>query len=117
MAWFSRTPDRRTSPRFQAEVPLVLSVVGDEEIASVRATADGISEGGLSVSGLEGLRVGQPVSLEMHLPNTTQPIWLEATVRYNAGRCGLQFAALGEQQKQLIKRYCKLQPREKRRSS
>ena len=115
MAWFARAPDRRTSHRFQAEVPVVLSVVGDDEIASVRALAHGIGEGGLSLAELEGLQVGQPVSLEMCLPNATQPIWVEATVRHNSGHCGLQFVSLGEPQKQLIKRYCRLQPREKRR--
>ncbi len=116
MPWFSRTPDRRTSPRFQAEAPVVVSLVGDEEIASVRAVANGISEGGLSVSGLEGLRVGQAVSLEIHLPIVTQPIWVEAVVKHDAGHYGLQFVSLGEAQKRLIKRYCRLQPRQKRRA-
>ena len=117
MAWFSRPPDRRTSTRFQAEVPVIISVVGDEEIASVRVLAKSIGEGGLSTVAIEGLEAGQPVSLEIHLPNATHPIWVEATVRHNSERCGLQFSSLGQQQKQLIKRYCRLQPPEKRRSA
>jgi len=114
MAWFSRAPDRRTSTRFQAEVPLVVSVVADQEISSVRVQADGISQGGLSVSGLEGMGVGQPVSLEIRLPIATQPIWVEAVVRHNTGRYGLQFNSLSDEQRKLIKRYCGLQPRQKR---
>ncbi len=114
MAWFSRTHDRRTCPRFQADVPLVISLVGDEEIASLHAKADGISEGGLSVNGLQGLGAGQAVSLEVRLPIATQPIWVEAVVRHDAGHYGLQFTALSTEQRELIKRYCRLQPREKR---
>lgn len=114
MAWFSRAPERRACPRFQADVPLVISLVADEEIASLRAKADGISEGGLSISGLQGMAVGQAVSLEVHLPIATQPIWVEAVVRHDAGHYGLQFTALSNEQRELIKRYCRLQPREKR---
>ena len=114
MAWFSGGPDRRVSPRFQAEVPLVVSVVGERDIASLRAQADGISEGGLSLSGVEGMRVGQTVSLEMYLPIATQPIWVEAMVRHDGGHYGVQFQSLSDAQKKLIKRYCSLQPREKR---
>jgi c-di-GMP-binding flagellar brake protein YcgR len=116
MAWFSGGPDRRVSPRFQAEVPLVVSVVGERDIASLRAQADGISEGGLSLRGVEGMRTGQAVSLEMHLPVATQPIWVEAVVRHCSGHYGLQFRSLSDAQKKLIKRYCSFQPREKRRS-
>lgn len=114
MAWFSRAPERRAVSRFQADVPLVISLVADQEIASLRAKADGISEGGLSLRNVQGIGPGQAVSLELHLPIATQPIWVEAVVRHNAGRCGLQFTALSNEQRELIKRYCRLQPREKR---
>lgn len=114
MGWFSGAPDLRVSPRFQAEVPLVISVVGEQEIASLRAQADGISEGGLSLSGVEGMPVGRAVSLEIYLPIATQPIWIEAVVRHDAGHYGVQFQSLSDAQKKLIKRYCSLQPREKR---
>jgi len=115
MARVSGPPDRRISPRFQAEVPLVVSVVGEREIASLRAQADGISEGGVSLRGVEGMRTGQAVSLEMHLPIATQPIWVEALVRHDSGHYGLQFQSLSDAQKKLIKRYCSMQPPEKRR--
>jgi c-di-GMP-binding flagellar brake protein YcgR len=93
----------------------VVSVVGEREIASLRAQADGISEGGVSLRGVEGMRTGQAVSLEMHLPIATQPMWIEALVRHDAGHYGLQFQSLSDAQKKLIKRYCSMQPREKRR--
>lgn len=110
-----RAPDQRKSPRFAAEVPLVISVVGDEEISSLRTLANGISLGGLSARGVDGLVVGQGVSLELHFPNSTQPIWLEGVVRHNSGYYGIQFVSLSEAQGKLIKRYCRLQPRQKRR--
>ncbi|HKU19730.1 MAG TPA: PilZ domain-containing protein [Terriglobales bacterium] len=116
MAWFSRATERRGSPRFQAEVPLVVSLVADEEIASVRALADGISEGGLSVSNLQGLPIGQSVSLEIRLPIAAQPIWVEAVVTHDSGHYGLRFTSLTEEQRNLIRRYCRLQPRQKRRA-
>ena len=92
----------------------MVSLVGEREIASLHAQADGISEGGLSLSGLEGIRVGQAVSLEMHLPIATQPMWVEAEVRHNTGHYGLQFRSLSDAQRKLIRRYCGLQPRQKR---
>lgn len=111
----SRTPDQRKFRRFEAEIPLVVSVVEDEEISAVRTLANGISLGGLSARGVDGLVVGQGVSLELHFPNSTQPIWLEGVVRHNSGYYGIQFVSLSEAQGKLIKRYCRLQPRQKRR--
>ncbi|HSB76266.1 MAG TPA: PilZ domain-containing protein [Terriglobales bacterium] len=116
MGWFSRAPERRSAPRFQADVPLVVSLVADEEISSLRAQADSISEGGLGFRGVEGLSAGETVSLEIRLPNATQPIWVEGTVRHDSGHYGLQFASLSDEQRKLIRRYCRLQPRQKRRA-
>ena len=117
MTWFSRPPDRRASPRFRADVPLTISVVDDHEITSVHALGRGISEGGVSVVGIQGLTVGGTVSLEMHLPVANQPLWVEAVVRHTAQHCGLEFLALSEEQQRLIKRYCRWQPQEKRQQS
>lgn len=116
LRWLSRTPDRRAYPRFQAEVPIVVSLVGDEAIASVHTLADGISETGLCLAGLRGLRVGDAISLELHLPNATEPIWLEAVVRHDAAHSGLQFTEITPTQRKLIRRYCRLQPPQKRHS-
>ncbi len=112
-----RAPDRRKFPRFEAKVPLVINVVKDEEISTVRALADGISLGGFSAAGLEGLAEGQGISLEIQLPIATQPMWVEAIVRHSNGCYGVEFVSLSEAQQRLIKRYCRLQPRQKRHSA
>lgn len=112
-----RAPDRRKFPRFEAKVPFVVNVVEDEEISTVRALANGISLGGFSTAGLEGLEEGQGISLELQFPNATQPMWVEAIVRHSNGRCGVEFVSLSEAHQRLIKRYCRLQPPQKRHSA
>lgn len=113
----SRPSDRRESSRFEAKVPVVISVVQEQEILTIRGLAKGISLGGFSVPGLEALPVGQGVSLEIHLPIAQEPLWVEGVVRHSGGSHGVQFVSLSEAQQKLIKRYCRLQPRQKRRSA
>ena len=115
MRWFSRPPDRRRSPRFKADVPLVTSVVGDAEITPVRARCDSISENGISAAGLEALALDSRVTLELHIPVAEKPLWVEAVVRRSGARCVLEFVSLNAEQRKLIKRYCRLQPEERRR--
>ncbi len=114
MAWFSNTVDQRRFPRFRANVPAVVSLIGDCEITSLRVLCQSISEGGVGISGLKGLLVGDLVSLEMHLPVSKRAVWVDAVVRHDGGRFGMEFVSLGEEQRSLIKRYCNLQPQEKR---
>jgi c-di-GMP-binding flagellar brake protein YcgR len=113
MPWFSSMPDRRTFPRFRAEIPLIVSLVGDKHIASLRTLAGGISEGGLSLSSLPGVAVGETVSLQIHLPTGREALWLNAIVRHNAAHCGLEFSYVSPEQRKLIDHYCRLQPYEK----
>ena len=113
----SRTPDRRESSRFTAEVPVVISLVQEQEILTIRALAKRISLGGFSAPGLEALPVGQSVSLEIHLPISPEPLWAEGVVRHSGGSHGVQFVSLSEAQQKLIKRYFRLQPRQKRHSA
>ncbi|SRR5579872_585513 len=115
MRWFSRPPDRRRSPRFKADVPVVTSVIGDREILPLRARCDSISETGVSAAGLEALALDRTVTLELHIPVATKPIWVEAIVRRSGQRCVLEFTSLTDDQRKLIKRYCRLQPEQKRR--
>lgn len=115
MPWFSRTPDRRRHARFRADVPVLISLVGDTQIASLRTLADGISESGLSLAPLPGLEVGATVSLELHLPTARDALWLDASVRHNAAHCGLEFRHISADQRKAIDHYCRLQPYEKSR--
>lgn len=113
MPWFSRAPDRRTFPRFQAEIPVTVSLVGDKQIVSLRTMAGGISQGGISFSSLPGVAVGETISLEIHLPTVREALWLNAVVRHNSGHCGLEFSYVSPEQRKLFDHYCRLQNYEK----
>ena len=115
MPWFSRPPDRRRSARFKADVPIIASLVNDREVIPVRVRCHSISETGLSASGLSSLKDGEKLTLELHIPVSTQAIWVEAIVRRSGDPCALEFVSLNDEQRNLIKRYCRLQPEEKRR--
>lgn len=115
MRWLSEPPDQRRLPRFEADVPAIASLVDDNEITSVRVRCNGISEGGVSVLGVEGLALGDLVSLELHIPVATQPIWVDAVVRHNTECYGLEFLPLSDEQRNAIRRYCRVQRRQKRR--
>lgn len=116
MPWVPRPSERRRSPRFKADVPAIASIVGDIEIVSVRTRCSSISEGGVDAPGLQSLALGERVALELNLPGSTQPIRVDAmVVRRSTDRCGLEFLSLSNYQRNLIKRYCRLQPKEKPR--
>lgn len=113
MPWFSRTPDRRSFPRFQAEIPVLVTLVGDKEIASLRTLSKGISQAGISLFPLPSLTVGDTVSLEIQLPTARESLWLNAKVRHNMPHCGLEFNGISPEQRKAIDHYCRLQPYEK----
>ena len=118
MRWFWQAPDRRRYPRFKADVPVTASLIGDRDIISLRTRCESISEGGIGarVHGLRVLAEGDLVALELHLPVSKHPIWIDTIVRYSStARCGLEFRSLGPNQRKLIKHYCRLQPKEKSR--
>jgi len=71
---------------------------------------------GLTVFGLSSLFVGDRVTLELDIPvATARHIWVEAIVRRSSEPCALEFLSLTEDQRKLIRRYCRLQPEEKLR--
>lgn len=121
MPWFSRPPEQRHFPRFKADVPAIASLVRETEIISLRTRCESISEGGAGARGrgMEPLRVGDLVTLQLHFPVSPQPIWVDTIVRYvvlhrRTGECGFQFLSLSEDQLRLIRRYCRLQTLKKR---
>lgn len=115
MRWFSRPSDKRRSKRFQADVRVVVTLIGSAEVVPLRVHCSNISETGLTISGLSSLDVGDRVTLELDIPvATTQHIWVEAIVRRSGEPCALEFLSITDAQRNLIKRYCRLQPEEKR---
>jgi c-di-GMP-binding flagellar brake protein YcgR len=116
MRWFSRPPDRRRSKRFKADVRVIITLVGTTDVIPLRAHGVSISEAGFSALGLSTLTVGDRVTLELDIPvATTRHIWVDAIVRRSGEPCALEFLSLTDDQRELIKRYCRLQPEEKRR--
>jgi c-di-GMP-binding flagellar brake protein YcgR len=116
MPWVPRPSERRRFARFKADVPAIASIFGDREIVSIRTRCRSISEGGVDAPGLQSLALGELVTLELNLPVSTQPIRVDTMVmRRGTDRCGLEFTLLSNYQRNLIKRYCHLQPKEKPR--
>jgi hypothetical protein len=115
MRLFSRPPDRRRSKRFKADVRVVVTLVGTTDVIPVRALCESISEAGLRASGLGSLAVGDRVTLELDIPVAKQRIWVDAVVRRGGDHCALEFVSLNDEQRNLVKRYCRLQPEERRR--
>jgi c-di-GMP-binding flagellar brake protein YcgR len=116
MPWVPRPSERRRFPRFKADVPAIASIVGDIQIGSVRTWCSSISEGGVDAPSLQSLALGELVTLELNLPVSTQPIRVDTIVmRRGTDRCGLEFTSLSNYQRNLIKRYCHLHPKEKHR--
>lgn len=112
----AHAPDRRQFPRFEADIPAIASLVDNSETVSLRARCDGISEGGISAPGLNLLSLGDLVTLELNIPGATQPIRVDAVVRHDTRRCGLEFLSLSEYQRNRVKGYCRLQKEEKRQN-
>src|SRR5690242_1782274 len=117
MPWFSHTPEQRRSPRFKTNIQTVATLIRGRDIVSFRARCDTISEGGVGARGrgLQSLAVGDLVALELYIPVLTHALLVNSVVRYihgrrDAGRCGLQFQSLTEEQHDLIKGYCSLLP-------
>jgi hypothetical protein len=116
MLWFSHPLDRRRFPRFKADVLATANLVLEDKVLSLRTRCDSISEGGVDASGLQSLALGDLVTLWLYLPVSMQPVWVDTiVVRRSSDRCGLEFLSLRDDQRNLIKRYCHLQPKERSR--
>lgn len=63
--------------------------------------------------------MGDLVAMELHIPVSMRPIWVDTIVRYvvvrhRSGQCGLEFLSLSEDQRSVIQHYCQQQPPKKR---
>ena len=121
MPWFSRTPEQRRAPRFKSKFQIVATLIRGRDIVSFHARCETIAEGGIGARGrgLQSLAVGDLVALELYIPVSTHALLVNSVVRNtrgqrDAGRCGLQFQSLTEEQHDLIRGYCKLLPLRRR---
>jgi hypothetical protein len=81
----------RRSPRFDADLPVVL--VGP--LGEIQGRTRNISAGGMLVVAAP-IRPGTELSVSIHLPALEGPVLLPATVRWSSprGEVGLQFGSL-----------------------
>ena len=101
---------KRHFPRFPADVPLVVTVVGDRDVAALSGRCTVVSEGGLGAVLPGRIPLGDVVSLELHFPNAERTVRVRAAVRHSRyPDYGLEFLALGPDPRKIIARYCELQ--------
>jgi c-di-GMP-binding flagellar brake protein YcgR len=100
---------RRHFPRFAADMPVVATVIGDRDVSALSGRCKVVSEGGLGAVLPGRIPLGDVVALELHVPNSEDTIRVRATVRHSQyPNYGLEFLALGENQRKAIARYCEI---------
>ena len=102
----------RRYPRYEANIPLVATLIGDREVCTVRGQGRVISEGGLGAAMSYAIPIGHVVSLELHLANLTETLRIRAVCRNcRCEQCGFEFVALSGREHEFIARYCRMQAR------
>lgn len=118
---FRALPRSAASPGSKRTLPRLRVLFEKLTLSPSAPAATAFPRAGLAPRGreMEGLRLGDLVTFELHFPVSAQPIWVDTTVRYlvmhrRSGECGFQFLSLSEDQLRLIRRYCRLQTLKKR---
>lgn len=91
---------------------MVATVVGDRDVRALQGRCKVVSEGGLGAILPGRIPLGDVVSLELHFPNSEQTVHVRAAVRHSRyPHYGMEFLALGENQRKVIVRYCEIHSR------
>ncbi|HTM42213.1 MAG TPA: PilZ domain-containing protein [Terriglobales bacterium] len=100
---------RRHFPRFPADMPMVATVIGDRDVSALSGRCTVVSEGGLGAVLPGRIPLGDVVALELHFPNSADTVRVRATIRHSHyPNYGMEFCALGEEQRRVIARYCEI---------
>ncbi len=103
---------KRHYPRVAADLPMVATVVGDQDVAALQGRCKVVSEGGLGAILPGQIPLGDVVLLELHFPNSPETIRVRAAVRHSRRpHYGLEFLTLSEEARRVIARYCDLRSR------
>ena len=95
---------RRTFPRYAIDVSLDLIALQSGIPNNMPGRCTDLSEAGLGAVVAGELVAGQPVAIELRLPNVGLPVRARAHVRYQDRlRCGLQFVGLSLEQRTKIR--------------
>jgi len=99
---------RRRVPRFHMQAPLDVTVLRSGVPDTVPGRSMNVCERGVAAIVAGELVPGESVGVEMHLPVTSEPLRMRATVRYQDHlRCGLEFVALSVEQRASIREWAK----------
>jgi TonB family protein len=100
---FDETP-QRVFPRHPINVPLDLIALRSGVPESLPGRCTDLSEAGVGAVVAGELATGQPVAVELRLPNVGVPVRARALVRYQSRfRCGLEFVGLSVEQREMIR--------------
>ena len=100
---FDETP-QRLFPRTPISVPLDLVALRSGIPENLPGRCTDLSEAGVGAVVAGELAAGQPVAVELRLPNVGVPVRARALVRYQSRfRCGLEFVGLSAEQREMIR--------------
>ncbi len=95
---------RRSFPRYPISVSLDVIALQSGIPNNMPGRCTDLSEAGLGAVVAGELAAGQPVAIELRLPNVGLPVLARAQVRYQDRlRCGLQFVGLPVEQREKIR--------------
>jgi len=100
---FDETP-QRVFPRHPISVPVDLIALRSGVPENLPGRCTDLSEAGVGAVVAGELAAGQPVAVELRLPNVGVPVRAGALVRYQSRlRCGLEFVGLSVEQREMIR--------------
>jgi len=100
---FDETP-QRLFPRSPINVPIDMIALRSGIPENLPGRCTDLSEAGVGAVVAGELAAGQPVAVELRLPNVGVPVRARALVRYQSRfRCGLEFVGLSVEQREMIR--------------
>ena len=104
----SREKQRRRFPRFRADFPVRLTLLGHEGYVDLRGRCTELSQGGMGCVISNELALGEIVSASLSLSPASEPMVLRAVVRRRTGLShGLEFVGATASQNEQIQMYCR----------
>lgn len=102
-------------PRYQTDLPLILTFLREHKWETLRARCSNISEGGMRLVSAPdaALPVGEVLSLEFSLPEIVESIKIRGVVRHVTGFAhGVEFINLSPSERRHITTFCRRLARE-----
>jgi hypothetical protein len=98
---------RRRYPRHRADFPVKTTVLREEGYLEIQGRCGDIGHGGMGTVLTAEVAKGEVVSVEFRLPQSPEPFFVRAIVRYRKGFMhGLEFLGLSTDQQAMIDTFC-----------